>query len=126
MKAKYLIVNLILIVQLFSCKKEEKTPISSQLLENKWWCAKPGTSTIASQFFNSNGNWEQGSKGGKFNDTGKWAFSADNKKIILSSIIDYNKKAKTGWEYSIETVSETNLILNWTGLGVKMDMEQCK
>jgi hypothetical protein len=117
---------LFLFIILFSCKKEESSPNPSQFIVEKWWCAKPGTSTIASQLFNKNGTWEQGSKGGKFNDSGKWALSADNKKIVISSITDYNKKAKSGWEYSIESVSETNLLMNWTGLGVKMDLEVCK
>ncbi len=118
--------TLFIFIILFSCKKGENTPNPTNFIIDKWWCSKPGTNTIASQFFNKNGNWEQGSKGGKFNDSGKWSLSADKKKIVISSVLDYNKKAKSGWEYSIETASETNLLMNWTSFGVKMDLEVCK
>jgi hypothetical protein len=65
-------------------------------------------------------------KGGRFNDTGKWTLSANKKKIVISSVLDYNKKSKTGWEYDVETFSETNLKMNWSAFGVIMDLEVCK
>lgn len=40
--------------------------------------------------------------------------------------MDYNKKSKTGWEYDIETFSDTNLKMSWSAFGVIMDLEVCK
>ena len=120
---------LIFLISLIACSKEDSTstiPDPTAMIIDKWWCAKAGTGTIASQYFKADGTWEQGSKGGKFNDTGKWALSADKKKIVLSSVIDYNKKSKTGWEYDITLASATNLLMNWSAFGVKMDLEVCK
>jgi hypothetical protein len=109
-----------------SCSKSETAPDPTANITDKWWCAKAGTGTISSQYFKADGSWEQGSKGGKFNDTGKWALSSDKKKIVISSILDYNKKAKSGWEYEIMSSSTTNLMMNWSAFGVKMDLEVCK
>jgi hypothetical protein len=120
---------LLLLLTLYACSKEESTsttPDPTAAIVDKWWCAKAGTGTISSQYFKADGTWEQGSKGGKFNDTGKWALSSDKKKIVLSSVLDYNKKAKSGWEYDITSSTATNLLMNWSAFGVKMDLEVCK
>ncbi|GAB2645409.1 hypothetical protein GCM10027035_44380 [Emticicia sediminis] len=120
---------LVFLIGLSACSKEDSTtatPDPTAMIIDKWWCAKAGTGTIASQYFKADGTWEQGSKGGKFNDTGKWALSADKKKIVLSSVLDYNKKSKSAWEYDITSASTTNLLMNWSAFGVKMDLEVCK
>lgn len=120
---------LVLFVSLNACSKEDSTtttPDPTAMIIDKWWCAKAGTGTIASQYFKTDGTWEQGSKGGKFNDTGKWALSSDKKKIVLSSVLDYNKKSKTGWEYEITSATASNLLMNWSAFNVKMDLEVCK
>jgi hypothetical protein len=109
-----------------ACSTTEPAADPTSQITNKWWCAKAGTGTISSQFFKSDGTWEQGSKGGRFNDTGKWALSANKKKIVISNVLDYNKKSKTGWEYDVETFSETSLKMNWSAFGVIMDLEVCK
>jgi hypothetical protein len=109
-----------------ACSTTEPAADPTSQITNKWWCAKAGTGTISSQYFKADGTWEQGSKGGRFNDTGKWALSANKKKIVISSVLDNNKKSKTGWEYDIETFSETNLKMNWSAFGVIMDLEVCK
>lgn len=119
----------VLFISLNACSKEESistTPDPTTMIIDKWWCAKAGTGTIASQYFKADGTWEQGSKGGKFNDTGKWALSTDKTKIIISSVFDYNKKSKSGWEYEITSVSATNLLMNWSTFNIKMDLEICK
>lgn len=129
MKTIYKLFILVLFVSLNACSKEGSTtaiPDPTAMIIDKWWCAKAGTGTIASQYFKADGTWEQGSKGGKFNDTGKWALSADKTKIVLSSVLDYNKKSKTGWEYDITSASATNLLMNWSAFNVKMDLEVCK
>ena len=126
MKTKFAIYIFILLLLNLSCAKEDASPDPTAQITNKWWCAKAGTGTISSQYFKADGTWEQGSKGGRFNDTGKWALSANKKKIVISTVLDYNKKSKTGWEYDIETFSETNLKLNWNAFGVIMDLEMCK
>ena len=114
-------------ILLFSaCSKTEPTADPTSQIVNKWWCAKAGAGTISSQFFKADGTWEQGSKGGRFNDTGKWALSANKKKIAISNVLDYNKKSKAGWEYDMETFSETSLKMNWSAFGVVMDLEVCK
>jgi hypothetical protein len=126
MKISNLFLSLVIVTIVWSCQQKEANPNLNQFIVDKWWCARPGTGTIAAQFFNSNGNWEQGSKGGKFNDSGQWKYSNQGKKIVISSVLDYTKKAKSGWEYSIENVSEGNLSMNWSSFGVKMDLEICK
>lgn len=129
MKTIHRLFVLVLCVSLNACSKEDSTtaiPNPTAMIIDKWWCAKAGTGTIASQYFKADGTWEQGSKGGKFNDTGKWALSSDKKKIVLSSIVDYNKKSKTGWEYDIILATASNLLMNWSAFGVKMDLEVCK
>ncbi|WP_064197640.1 MULTISPECIES: hypothetical protein [Emticicia] len=129
MKTIHKLFILVLFVSLNACSKEGSTtaiPDPTAMIIDKWWCAKAGTGTIASQYFKADGTWEQGSKGGKFNDTGKWVLSADKTKIVLSSVLDYNKKSKTGWEYTITSASATNLLMNWSAFGVKMDLEVCK
>ncbi len=120
------LILLIFIPFLFSCSKTETVPDPTTYIVDKWWCAKKiDTYTIASQYFKADGTWEQGSKGGKFNDTGKWALSSNKKKIIISNVIDSNKKSKIGWEYDIESAATTNLIMNWAAFSVKMDMTPC-
>ncbi|OYU66682.1 MAG: hypothetical protein CFE22_07660 [Cytophagaceae bacterium BCCC1] len=109
-----------------ACSTTEPAADPTSQITNKWWCAKAGTGTISSQYFKADGTWEQGSKGGRFNDTGKWALSANKKKIVISNVLDYNKKSKTGWEYDVETFSETSLKMNWSAFGVIMDLEVCK
>jgi hypothetical protein len=120
--------TLVIFITLSACSKEDSTttPDPTATIVDKWWCAKTGTGTISSQYFKSDGAWEQGSKGGKFNDTGKWALSADKKKIVLSSVLDYNKKSKSGWEYDIVSTTSTSLNMNWSTFSVKMDLEVCK
>jgi hypothetical protein len=117
---------IVLLTTLSACSKSETTPDPTSMIVDKWWCSKAGTSTIASQYFKSDGTWEQGSKGGKFNDTGKWALSSDKKKIVISSVLDSNKKSKSGWDYEITSSSATNLLMNWSAFSVKMDLEVCK
>lgn len=124
MKIKKSVYILVLLFLNFACTSEDTSPDPTSQITNEWWCAKAGT--ISSQYFKADGTWEQGSKGGRFNDTGKWALSANKKKIVISSVLDYNKKSKTGWEYDIETFSETNLKMNWSAFGVIMDLEVCK
>lgn len=126
MKTKFAIYIFFLLLLNLSCSKEAASPDPTSQITNKWWCAKAGTGTISSQFFKADGTWEQGSKGGRFNDTGKWSLSSNKKKIVISTVLDYNKKSKTGWEYDIETFSETNLKMNWSAFGVIMDLEVCK
>jgi len=126
MKTLIKLFSTILILSLSGCGKEESTPDPSSQIADKWWCAKTGTGSIASQYFKSDGTWEQGSKGGKFNDTGKWAFSSNKKKIVISNVLDYNKKSKTGWEYDIESYTDASLKMNWSAFNVKMDLEICK
>ncbi|HAK75663.1 MAG TPA: hypothetical protein DCR35_10340 [Runella sp.] len=102
-------------------------PDPTSVIVDKWWCAKAGASTtVSAQYFRADGTWEQGAKGGKFNDTGKWALSSDKKKIVLSQVVDYTKKSKTGWEYIISSFSETNLKMEWSSFNVTMDLEPCK
>ncbi len=129
MKKYFLIISVILL-PLFSCSKSESSettiPDPTTAIIDKWWCAKAGTGTISSQYFKADGTWEQGSKGGKFNDTGKWALSSNKQKVILSSVLDYQKKSKSGWEYDISSASSTSLLMNWSAFGVKMDLEVCK
>jgi len=126
MKNKKSIFILVLLLLNLACTKEDTSPDPTAQITDKWWCAKAGTGTISSQFFKADGTWEQGSKGGRFNDNGKWALSANKKKIVISGVLDYNKKSKTGWEYYIDTFSETNLKMNWSAFGVLMDLEVCK
>ncbi len=126
MKIKGSFFVILILLLNFSCSKEASSPDPTSQITNKWWCAKVGTGTISSQYFKTDGTWEQGSKGGRFNDTGKWALSSNKKKIVISNVLDYNKKSKTGWEYEIETFSETNLKMNWSAFGVIMDLEVCK
>lgn len=109
-----------------ACSTTDPAADPTAQITNKWWCAKAGTGTISSQYFKADGTWEQGSKGGRSNDTGKWALSNNKKKIVISSVLDNNKKSKTGWEYDIETFSDTNLKMNWSAFGVLMDLEVCK
>ncbi len=126
MKRHLFLLFLGLVVLFSACSKTEAAADPTSQITNKWWCSKAGTGTISSQYFKADGTWEQGSKGGRFNDTGKWALSDNKKKIVISSVLDYNKKSKTGWEYEIETFSETNLKMNWSAFGVIMDLEVCK
>lgn len=126
MRTNFILILLVCSALLNSCTNEDTSPDPTSQITNKWWCAKAGTGTISSQYFKADGTWEQGSKGGRFNDTGKWALSANKKKIVISSVLDYNKKSKTGWEYDIETFSETSLKMNWSAFGVIMDLEVCK
>jgi outer membrane biogenesis lipoprotein LolB len=126
MRTNFILILLVCSALLNSCTNEDTSPDPTSQITNKWWCAKAGTGTISSQYFKADGTWEQGSKGGRFNDTGKWALSANKKKIVISSVLDYNKKSKTGWEYDMETFSETSLKMNWSAFGVIMDLEVCK
>jgi hypothetical protein len=126
MRTNFILILLVCSALLNSCTNEDTSPDPTSQITNKWWCAKAGTGTISSQFFKSDGTWEQGSKGGRFNDTGKWALSANKMKIVISNVLDYNKKSKTGWEYDMETFSETSLKMNWSAFGVIMDLEVCK
>ena len=71
MKIKDSLFILLLLLLNFSCSKEDTSPDPAAQIANKWWCAKAGTGTISSQYFKADGIWEQGSKGGRFNDTGK-------------------------------------------------------
>ncbi|MCP9756629.1 hypothetical protein EGI26_15800 [Lacihabitans sp. CCS-44] len=125
MKIKGSLFVILILLLNFSCSKEASNPDPTSQITDKWWCAKAGTGTISSQYFKADGTWEQGSKGGRFNDSGKWALSSNKKKIVISSVLDYNKKSKTGWEYDIETFSETSLKMNWSAFGVIMDLEVC-
>lgn len=119
-----------LIFSAFACSKEETVanaePDPTSAITDKWWCAKSGTGAVSSQYFKADGTWEQGAKGGKFNDTGKWALSSNKKKIVISQVLDYNKKSKTGWEYDMVSFSETNLKMTWSAFNVSMDLELCK
>ena len=126
MRTNFILILLVCSALLNSCTNEDTSPDPTSQITNTWWCAKAGTGTISSQYFKADGTWEQGSKGGRFNDTGKWALSANKKKIVISSVLDYNKKSKTGWEYDMETFSETSLKMNWSAFGVIMDLEVCK
>ncbi|MCP9745137.1 hypothetical protein [Lacihabitans sp. CS3-21] len=126
MRTNFILILLVCSALLNSCTNEDTSPDPTSQITNKWWCAKAGTGTISSQYFKADGTWEQGSKGGRFNDTGKWALSANKKKIVISNVLDNNKKSKTGWEYDIETFSETSLKMNWSAFGVIMDLEVCK
>ncbi|MCF8323477.1 MAG: hypothetical protein K9I84_00855 [Leadbetterella sp.] len=126
MRTNFILILLVCSALLNSCTNEDTSPDPTSQITNKWWCAKAGTGTISSQYFKADGTWEQGSKGGRFNDTGKWALSANKKKIVISSVLDNNKKSKTGWEYEIETFSDASLKMNWTAFGVIMDLEVCK
>ena len=126
MRTNFILILLVCSALLNSCTNEDTSPDPTSQITNKWWCAKAGTGTISSQYFKADGTWEQGSKGGRFNDTGKWALSANKKKIVISSVLDNNKKSKTGWEYEIETFSYASLKMNWTAFGVIMDLEVCK
>lgn len=126
MRTNFILILLVCSALLNSCTNEDKSPDPTSQITNKWWCAKAGTGTISSQYFKADGTWEQGSKGGRFNDTGKWALSANKKKIVISNVLDYNKKSKTGWEYDMDTFSETSLKMNWSAFGVIMDLEVCK
>ncbi len=126
MRTNFILILLVCPALLNSCTNEDTSPDPTSQITNKWWCAKAGTGTISSQYFKADGTWEQGSKGGRFNDTGKWALSANKKKIVISNVLDYNKKSKTGWEYDMETFSETSLKMNWSAFGVIMDLEVCK
>jgi outer membrane biogenesis lipoprotein LolB len=126
MRTNFILILLVCSALLNSCTNENTSPDPTSQITNKWWCAKAGTGTISSQYFKADGTWEQGSKGGRFNDTGKWALSVNKKKIVISSVLDYNKKSKTGWEYDMETFSETSLKMNWNAFGVIMDLEVCK
>jgi hypothetical protein len=126
MRTNFILILLVCSALLNSCTNENTSPDPTSQITNKWWCAKAGTGTISSQYFKADGTWEQGSKGGRFNDTGKWALSVNKKKIVISSVLDYNKKSKTGWEYDMETFSETSLKMNWSAFGVIMDLEVCK
>jgi hypothetical protein len=126
MRTNFILILLVCSALLNSCTNEDTSPDPTSQITNKWWCAKAGTGTISSQYFKADGTWEQGSKGGRFNDTGKWALSVNKKKIVISSVLDYNKKSKTGWEYDMETFSETSLKMNWSAFGVIMDLEVCK
>jgi hypothetical protein len=126
MRTNFILILLVCSALLNSCKNEDTSPDPTSQITNKWWCAKAGTGTISSQYFKTDGTWEQGSKGGRFNDTGMWALSANKKKIVISNVLDYNKKSKSGWEYDIETFSDANLKMNWSAFGVIMDLEVCK
>ena len=128
MKITKKLFTLIIFITLGACSKDDSTstPDPTASIVDKWWCAKAGIGTISSQYFKSDGTWEQGSKGGKFNDSGKWAISANKKKIVISSVFDYNKKSKSGWEYEIVTATSASLNMNWSTFSVKMDLEVCK
>jgi hypothetical protein len=126
MKRHLFLLFLCFVILFPACSTTDPAADPTAQITNKWWCAKAGTGTISSQYFKADGTWEQGSKGGRFNDTGKWALSNNKKKIVISSVLDNNKKSKTGWEYDIETFSDTNLKMNWSAFGVIMDLEVCK
>jgi hypothetical protein len=126
MKRQFYLLIFGFVILFSACSTTDPAADSTSFITDKWWCAKAGTGTISSQYFKADGTWEQGSKGGRFNDTGKWTMSANKKKIVISGVMDYNKKSKTGWEYDIDTFSETNLKMNWSAFGVLMDLEVCK
>ncbi len=111
---------------MMSCQKAAIAPEAdpTTFMVNKWWCDL--NKKTASQYFKSDGTWAQGAEGGRFNDTGKWALSADRKKIIVSDVKDSNNRIKTGWDYDIRSASETKLFLNFGAFNIVMDMEVCK
>jgi hypothetical protein len=128
MQKSLIFLTLTCVLLLLSCAKDESTNTAdpTNLIVGKWWCAKPGTGTISGQFFDANGTWQQGSKGGSFNDKGKWSLSSDKKQIVISSVVDSANKPKSGWTYDITSAAENSLLMTWTSFGVKMDMEPCK
>ncbi len=114
---------------LISCSKEESdTPSNSvdptSVITGKWWCFKPGTNTVAGQFFNTDGTWEQGNKGGSFNDKGNWKLESNKKTITISNVKDNKGIAKTGWTYEITSATAESLLMKF-GI-INMDLIPCK
>ncbi|MCU0326036.1 MAG: hypothetical protein MUF45_12400 [Spirosomaceae bacterium] len=113
-----------LFITLNACTKADDTPDPTTMIVNKWWCDSNGK--LASQFFKSDGTWEQGSKtGGANNDKGNWSLSSDKKKILITNVIGKYQTLKN-WEYELTTSTETNLELNYKTFGIKMSMVVCK
>lgn len=125
MKNKMLFTTLLLIFVASGCSKETTTAIPDPTTDivNKWWCSQ--SNNIAAQYFRSDGTWEQGSKTGRFNDTGTWALSTNKKKIIISNVLDSNKKSKTGWEYDLNSASGSRLLMTFAIANLTMDMAVC-
>ncbi|RFS17295.1 hypothetical protein [Emticicia sp. C21] len=110
-----------LLIGLNACSKDEPDPVS--VIADKWWC--DSKNVVLSQYFKSDGTWEQGSKnGGANNDKGNWTFSIDKKKIIVTNVVGKNQALKN-WEYEIVSSSSTNLELNFAAFNIKMSMIVC-
>src|SRR6218665_1125507 len=101
-----------------SCSKKDDTPDPMTTMVDKWWC--DSNNTVSSQYFKSDGTWEQGEKnGGANNDKGKWSMSPDKKKIFITNVTS-KVHLFTNWEYDFISSSSTNLELNFTAINVKM------
>jgi hypothetical protein len=128
MKTNSFSLILMLLVASFGCGNANTTDTPqadpTALFVNKWWCDL--NKKTASQYFKSDGSWEQGSQGGRFNDTGRWLLSGDKKKLVISGIKDSSGRSKTSWEYDIRSATENKLLLNFTAVNLAMDMEVCK
>ncbi|RYU95007.1 hypothetical protein [Emticicia agri] len=110
-------------IALASCSKEEATPDPIAAIVDKWWC--DSNNKLSSQYFKSDGTWEQGSKtGGADNDKGNWSLSYDKKKIFITNVVGKSQFLKN-WDYELISSSATNLEMNFTGFNTKMTMVVC-
>ncbi|MBA4853707.1 hypothetical protein [Emticicia sp. BO119] len=106
-----------------ACSKNESTPDPTSAIVDKWWC--DSNNVLASQYFKSDGTFEQGSKtGGTNNDKGKWSLSSDKKKIIITNVVG-KTQTLTNWEYELISSSSNNLEMNFASFGIKMSMIVC-
>lgn len=106
-----------------SCSKKEADPDPVAAIVNKWWC--DSGNKLSSQYFKSDGTWEQGAKnGGADNDKGNWSVSFDKKKIFITNVVGKAQTLKS-WEYELISSSSTNLEMNFASYNIKMSMVVC-
>jgi major membrane immunogen (membrane-anchored lipoprotein) len=111
------------LIALNACSKEDPIPDVVSVIANKWWC--DSNNVASSQYFKSDGTWEQGIKnGGADNDKGNWTLSIDKKKIIITNVVGKNQTLKN-WEYELISSSSTNLQLRFAAFNLQMPMVVC-
>ncbi len=122
MKTSKVILFLLVAIAISSCRKNNPDADPTSLITDQWWCDKAGF--LLSQYFKSDGTWQQSSIDGTLSGSGKWRLSSDKKTIEIYDVAD-DSQILEGWEYKITKAEEDNLILIFTSFNVTMDMKPC-
>ncbi len=119
MKTSY---TILLFLVFISCGKKGPEADPTSIITDRWWCDKSGFTL--SQFFKSDGTWQQKSPDGSLLGSGKWKLSSNKKTIEIYDVLD-DAQVLDGWEYRIEKAEEDNLVIVFVYYNLTMDMEPC-